>query len=84
MVTPGAKDGEIDAPVPPIRHFEWSDGLGSAPSALSMRGIPLCSKFSLNWEDAAVIFHLAVLLLQLFLGCTNENMRDEDDAAEAL
>ncbi len=49
-----------------------------------MRAIPLCSKCSLNWEDAAVIFHLAVLLLEIFLGCTNENMREAEDDADAL
>ena len=57
MVSPDVKDGEIDAPVPPIRYFELSDGFGSAPGALqhAMNSAyrSLCSKFSLNWEDAA-------------------------------
>ena len=34
MVSSDAKDGEIDAPVLQIRHFESSDGLGGAPSVL--------------------------------------------------
>ena len=55
MVSPDAKDGEIDAPVPSIRHFELSDGLGSAPSDFSMRGIPLCSKCSINQLSKLVL-----------------------------
>ena len=76
MVSPDAKDGEIDVPVPLIRHFEWSDGLGSTSACEVFHFAP-------NFHSA-VIFHLVVLLLQLFLGCTNENMREEDAAAEAL
>ena len=80
MVSPDAKDEEIDASVPQIRLFELSDGLGSAPSALRMRRIPLCSIGRMQ----PVIFHLAVLLLKIFLGCTNENLREEEEDAEAL
>ena len=60
---------------------------GALPVPSSMRWIPLTGRFAPNFHSIGrmqlVIFHLAVLLLIIFLICTDAIMREEEEDAEA-